>query len=93
MTANATVGGKSITVTIGVVAGSVTKATTGTSTTVAGTGNLSRTESAAQVTPPRFSVRYEVWVNGGLKVDLTIDVNLRTMEARGVYAPAPLTGA
>jgi type II secretory pathway pseudopilin PulG len=92
MTANATVDGRAITVTIGVVPGSVTKATTATSATVGGTGNLSRKESSAQVTPPRFSVRYQLWVAGGLKVDLTIDVNLRTMEARGVYAAAPTAG-
>lgn len=93
VTASGAVGGKTVTVTVSVVAGSVTKATTGTSTTVGGTGNLSRTEASAQVTPPRLAVRYQVWVNGGRKVDLTIQVNLKTMEARGIYAPAPLAGS
>lgn len=93
VTATATVNGKTVTVTISVVAGSVTKATTGTSTTVGGTGDLSRTEASAQATPPRLSVRYQVWVNGSQRADLTIAVNLKTMEARGVYAPAPLSGS
>jgi hypothetical protein len=89
MTTTSVVGGKTITVTMGVVAGSVTAATAATSTAVGGTGNLSRTESLAQMTPPRFTVLYQMWVNGGQKVNLTIEVNLRSMEARGVYAPAP----
>ncbi len=92
-TVNATVGTTPVTVTIGVVPGSVTAATPATSTTVGGTGSLSRTEASAQSTPPRFSVRYQVWVNGSLKADLTIAVDLGTMEARGLYAPAPLSGS
>jgi hypothetical protein len=87
------IGGKTVTVTIGVVPGSVTKATTATSTTVGGTGNLSRTDATAQATPPRFSIRYQVWVDGSQQVDLTIAVDLRTMEARGLYRPAPLSGS
>jgi type II secretory pathway pseudopilin PulG len=93
MTATATVSGRTVTVTISVQAGSVTKATTGTSTTVGGTGNLSRTEASAQATPPKLSLRYQVWVNGSQRADLTIAVNLKTMEARGVYAPPPLSGS
>ncbi len=93
VTVNATVGGQAVTVTIGVVAGSVTKATTATSTTEGGTGNLSRTEATAQATPPKLSVRYQVWVGGMLRVDITMAINLRTMEARGLYAPAPLSGS
>ena len=93
MTANATVDGKAVTVTISVIAGSATKATTATSTTVGGTGSLSRTEALAQSTPPRFSVRYQVWVSGNLGMDVTTAINLRTMEARGLYAAAPLSGS
>lgn len=93
LTATANVSGRTVTVTISVIADSVTKATTGTSTRVGGTGNLSRTEASAQATPPRLSVRYQVWVNGLQRADLTIAVNLKTMEARGVYAPAPLSGS
>jgi len=87
------VDGKTVTVTISVESGSVTKATTGTSTTVGGTGNLSRTDSSAQATPPKLTLRYRVWVNGSQRADLTVAVNLKTMEARGVYAPAPLSGS
>lgn len=93
VTTSGTVDGKTVTVTVSLVAGSVTKATTATATTLGGAGNLSRTEASAQVTPPRLAVRYQVWVNGGREVDLTIEVNLKTMEARGIYAPAPLAGS
>ncbi len=93
VTATGTVGGKTVTVTISVVPGSVAAATTATASTVGGAGNLSRTEASAQATPPRLALRYQVQINGATEVDLTITVNLRTMEARGIYAPAPLEGS
>jgi hypothetical protein len=73
--------------------GSVEPATTAVKTTVDGAGNLSRTESSAQTTPPKLTVRYEVWVDGNNVVALDVVVNLKTMEARGVYGPAPLPGS
>jgi len=42
------------------------------------------------VTPPmRGPVYYEMWVDGVLVVNLTIDVNLGTTLAQGVYEAAP----
>jgi type II secretory pathway pseudopilin PulG len=88
-----TVGGKTVTVTIGTVAGASAQASASTSTTVSGTGNLSRTEAIAQVTPPRVTLVYRVAVDGEPAVDLRIELNLKTLEARGVYAPAPAPGS
>ncbi len=93
VTVTGTVEGKTVTVTISVVPGSVTKGSTTTATATDGAGGLSRTEATAQATPPKLSVRYRVWINGGQEVDLTLSVNLKTMEARGLYAPAPLAGS
>jgi type II secretory pathway pseudopilin PulG len=94
VTATATVNGKTVTVTISVKKGSVAEATAPPPpTTVGGKGGLSRTDSSAQATPPKLTLVYEVKVNGSLRANLTIAVNLKTMEARGVYAPAPLSGS
>ena len=82
-----------VSVNMSVQTGTVEPATTAVKTTVDGAGDLSRTESSAQVTPPKLTVRYEVWVDGNNVVALDIVVNLKTMEARGVYGPAPLPGS
>lgn len=93
VTVSGSIGGKTVTVTISVVPATASKATTATATATGGAGNLSRTEASAQSTPPKLSLRYQVWINGGQVVDLTLSVNLKTMEARGLYAPAPLSGS
>jgi len=82
-----------VSVNMSVEAGSAEPAAATVKTQVDGTGDLSRTESSAQVTPPKLTVRYEVWVDGNNVVALDIVVNLKTMEARGVYGPAPLPGS
>jgi hypothetical protein len=87
-----TVDSHTVAVDLSVEAGSATKATTAVATTVAGAGNLSRTEARAQATPPRFTLLYRVQVDGIEVVNLRIAVDLKTMEARGVYGPAPLAG-
>ncbi|HET9723614.1 MAG TPA: hypothetical protein VFR44_07200 [Actinomycetota bacterium] len=87
------VSGHTVSVNMSIQSGSVEKATTAVKTTVGGPGSLSRTESSAQVTPPKLTVRYEVWIDGNNVVGLNIVVNLKTMEARGVYGPAPLPGS
>ena len=86
------VGSHTVQVDLSIEAGTAVKATTSTTTATSGAGNLSRTEASAQVTPPKLTLRYVVWVDGNDVVDLRITVNLKTMEARGVYAPAPLAG-
>jgi type II secretory pathway pseudopilin PulG len=87
-----TIDSHTVAIDVSVEVGSATKATTGVSTTVAGAGNLSRTEARAQSTPPRFTVLYRIQVDGSEVVNLRIAVDLKTMEARGVYGPAPLAG-
>jgi type II secretory pathway pseudopilin PulG len=82
-----------VSVNMSIETGTVEPATPAVKTTVDGAGNLSRTESSAQVTPPKLTVRYEVWVDGNNVVALDVVVNLKTMEARGVYGPAPLPGS
>jgi hypothetical protein len=49
----------------------------------------SQTDVTAQITPPGATVTYTVWVDGATVADLTITVNLNTLEARGSYAAAP----
>jgi len=68
-------------------------ATTSTAYTPGGLGNLSRLESTAQSTPPKLTVAYQISVDGSTKVDLLLAVNLGTLEARGVYSPAPAQGS
>jgi hypothetical protein len=86
------VGTHTVQISLSIEAGSAGKATTSTTTTVGGAGNLSRTEATAQVTPPKLALLYNVKVDGSDVVELRIAVNLKTLEARGVYAPAPLAG-
>ena len=49
----------------------------------------SQTDVTAQITPPGATITYVVSVDGVTVADLTITVNLNTLEARGSYAAAP----
>jgi hypothetical protein len=49
----------------------------------------SQTDVTVQITPPGATVTYTVWVDGATVADVTITVNLNTLEARGSYAAAP----
>ena len=49
----------------------------------------SQTDVTAQITPPGATITYVVTVDGATVADLTIAVNLNTLEARGTYAAAP----
>jgi hypothetical protein len=49
----------------------------------------SQTDVTAQITPPGATITYVVSVDGAIVADLTITVNLNTLEARGTYAAAP----
>ena len=49
----------------------------------------SQTDVTAQITPPGATITYVVTVDGATVADLTITVNLNTLEARGTYAAAP----
>ena len=52
----------------------------------------SQTDVTAQVRPPSATIMYQVSYDGLTVVDLTITVDLGTLEARGSYAVAPTTG-
>jgi hypothetical protein len=85
-----TIGGHTVLVTIGILQGDMTAATTslsssGTSPTI--------DQASAQATPPKVKLSYTVVVDGSAVVDLNISVDLRTMEARGVYGAAPSAGS
>ena len=49
----------------------------------------SQTDVTAQITPPGATITYVVSVDGATIANLTITVNLNTLEARGTYAAAP----
>ncbi len=60
-----------------------------TTTSTAPSGTSTRTDATAQVVPPTATILYTITVDGQSVVNLTITVNLNTLEARGVYAAAP----
>jgi hypothetical protein len=82
-----------ILVTMSLQSSSTTAATTSTSATPATAGSVTRTDVTAAVVPPRTTVLYTVAVDGSTKVALTITVNLKSMDVRGSYAPAPSQGS
>ncbi|HET7236440.1 MAG TPA: hypothetical protein VFK59_08405 [Actinomycetota bacterium] len=55
-------------------------------------GEATRTDAAAGSVPPTLQMSYELWDGATLIADLTISVNLGTLEARGTYAAAPVEG-
>jgi type II secretory pathway pseudopilin PulG len=85
-----TIGGHTIVVTIATVPASMTAATTSISPSSAA---LSIAQASAQATPPRVTLSYTVALDGTNVVELQISVDLRTMEARGVYGAAPSAGS
>jgi hypothetical protein len=86
------VSGKTVSVTMATVtAGMAVGATSVTPTTPVGTAT--RTDVDAIATPPRIEIQYTVKINGTTKVDLLITLNLKNLEARGVYAAAPAQGS
>jgi type II secretory pathway pseudopilin PulG len=84
------VGGHTVVVTIATSPADMTAATTSISPSAAA---LSIAQASAQVTPPRVKLSYQVVLDGTTVVDLQISVDLRTMEARGVYGAAPSAGS
>jgi hypothetical protein len=85
-----TIGGHTVVVTIATSPADMTAATTSISPSAAA---LSIAQASAQVTPPRVKLSYQVVLDGTTVVDLQISVDLRTMEARGVYGAAPSAGS
>lgn len=54
-------------------------------------GTLER--ASAQSVPPSVQLSYTVEANGLVLADLTITMNLGTLDSSGTYAPAPLEGS
>jgi prepilin-type N-terminal cleavage/methylation domain-containing protein len=68
----------------------LTPATTSCNPSCSSTGMSSLvTDASAQVTPPTASMQYQVAIDGVTVVNLTITVNLGTLQAHSVYAPPP----
>lgn len=55
-------------------------------------GDGTRTDVTARVTPPAVKVRYQL-SGGGTSADLTLTVQLGALEANGSYSPAPAQGS
>jgi prepilin-type N-terminal cleavage/methylation domain-containing protein len=92
-TSSQTVSGHTVVVNISLQSSSTTAATTSTSATPATSGSVTRTDVTASVIPPRTTVLYTISVDGSTKVNLSILVNLKSMDVRGSYAAAPAQGS
>jgi hypothetical protein len=58
------------------------------------TGTLTRTEAAAQVVAPIIVVRYELSIaTVGTVMDLTVTINLGTIDMDASYQPQPTEGS
>lgn len=90
-TTTQTISGTAYTLTVstdtaGMVAGSTSLSPT------SPTGNGTRTDVTARVTPPAVKVRYQL-SGGGTSADLTFTVQLGVLEANGSYSAAPAQGS
>ncbi|MEA2580594.1 MAG: hypothetical protein QOE83_1486 [Actinomycetota bacterium] len=92
-TSSQTVAGHTVVVNMSLQSSSTTAATTSTSATPATSGSVTRTDVTASVIPPRTTVLYTLSVDGVTKVNLSILVNLKSMDVRGSYAAAPAQGS
>ncbi len=72
------------------ITGQTTPATITKSPTTSAT---TQTDANAQIIPPTATIQYQIDVDGLTAVLLTINVNLNTLEARGVYSAAPSAGS
>jgi hypothetical protein len=86
LTSNQVISGHTVTVRI---SASTTNPATVTTTSTTPSGTSTRTDATAQVIPPTATILYSITVDGQSVANLTISVNLNTLEARGVYAVAP----
>jgi hypothetical protein len=80
------IGGHTVSVSI---SASTTNPASVTTTSTAPSGTTTRTDATAQVVPPKATILYTITLDGQSIANLTITVNLNTLEARGVYAVAP----
>jgi type II secretory pathway pseudopilin PulG len=90
------ISGTDVKVEISTVADEMISGSTASSSTPSGGGDLERTDVSASVTAPIVTVTYKVTKESNPKatwLDMTIQVNLGTLEATGVYAPEPAAGS
>ncbi len=85
------VGGKTVVVSMSLLASSTSPATASTAST-AGGPPASLTDVTAQVSGLTSTVVYKVTIDGTTVVNLNVAVNLKSMDVRGTYAPAPGVG-
>ncbi len=88
-----TIDGHTVNVSMSLLAGSTSPALASTAATPSTAGNVTRTDVTAAVAPPTTTVVYTVTIDGATVVSLNITVNLKSMDARGVYAAAPSQGS
>ena len=93
ITQSQVINGHTVVVSMSLVSNTTTAATTSTAATPSTAGNVTRTDVSASVTPPSTAVTYRITVDGSTKVNLTITVNLKSMDVRGIYAAAPAQGS
>ena len=87
-----TIDGHDLTVNMQTVGTGLAAASTSVTPTDPG-GNETRTEATAQSVPPTLVIEYELLEGAVVLVDVTITVNLGTLEASGTYAAAPAQGS
>jgi len=88
------VSGSNVTVDIATQSSQMISGSTATSSTTGDDGNLA--EATASVTSPIVTIRYTVTKTSAptaVLFDATIQVNLGTLEANGIYAPEPVAGS
>jgi hypothetical protein len=88
-TRSGTVGGKAVTWTVRVTAGSLLHATSAFNQTTSGSA---RSDVDTSVTPVLGTVHYTVVVDGVTEIDLSITLDLGTMITRGIYKTPPVSG-
>ncbi len=88
-----TINGHTVNVSMSLLAGSTSPAAASTSATPSTAGNVTRTDVTAAVVPPATTVVYTVKIDGSTVVGLNVAINLKSMDARGVYAAAPTQGS
>jgi type II secretory pathway pseudopilin PulG len=90
----ATVGLSTVRVRIGSNGTIAMQAVPTTTSTPSGSGSILRNTAQSTVGSPVFgTLDYEVWVNGALVIDLTINVALGTSTAKSIYQPPPSSAA
>jgi type II secretory pathway pseudopilin PulG len=85
-------GGRLVTVEIATVGSGCAPGSTSVTPT-SPSGNDTRTEATASSTPPTLQLSYRISEGAAVYADLTITVNLGTLEASGIYQQAPVEGS